>query len=162
MTKADELAAKLKQRLQGSDETEISTDTAIDHWPTQVNDLYLQIETWLAPLSEAGLGIRRNSTHVYERHPSGATYNYAVDQLLLEALDRTITFDPIARFSPKAEGLIEIHLTSKNYRILRSTDEHGESQWHLQKVPPLGQAAMAAVAWSEENLMWIVEEGLGL
>jgi len=62
----------------------------------------------------------------------------------------------------KAEGLIEIHLTSKNYRILRSTDEHGESQWHLQKVPPLGQAAMAAVAWSEENLMWIVEEGLGL
>jgi len=106
MTKADELAAKLKQRLQGSDETEISTDTAIDHWPTQVNDLYLQIETWLAPLSEAGLGIRRNSTHVYERHPSGATYNYAVDQLLLEALDRTITFDPIARFSPKAEYAI--------------------------------------------------------
>lgn len=162
MNKADELAAKLRSRLQRTDETEICTDTAIDHWPTQVNDLYHQVETWLAPLIEAGLGIRRNPTHVFERHPSGATYNYAIDQLVLEALHRTITLDPIARFSTKADGLVEIHLPGKNLRALRSIDEHGESQWTLQKIPPLGQVAQAPVAWNEENLLWIVEEGLGL
>jgi hypothetical protein len=162
MNKADELAAKLRNRLQRTDETEICTDTAIDHWPTQVNDLYHQVETWLAPLIEAGLSIRRNPTHVFERHPSGATYNYAIDQLVLEALHHTITFDPIARFSGKADGLVEIHLQGKNLRALRSTDEHGESQWTLQKIPPLGQVAQACVAWNEENLLWIVEEGLEL
>ena len=162
MNKADVLAAKLKNRLQRTDDAEICTDTAIDHWPTQVNDLYHQIETWLAPLGEAGLSIRRNPTHAFERHPSGATYNYAIDQLVLEALHRTITFDPIARFSSQAEGLVEIHLQGKNFRVLRSADEHGESHWHLQKVPPLGQVAQAPVEWNEENLLWIVEVGLGL
>jgi hypothetical protein len=162
MSKADQLAAKLRNRLQRTDHSDTCADTAIDHWPTQVNDLYQQIEHWLTPLSEAGLNIRRNPTHVHESHPSGATYEYAIDQLLLEDLPYTITFDPIARFSTQAEGLIEIHLQGKHYRVLRTSDEHGESVWHLQKVPPLGQAAQAPVAWNEENLLWVVEEGLGL
>lgn len=57
MSKADELATKLKQTRH------ISADHAIDSWPVQVYELYHQIEAWLSPLTEVGLILRRNPTH---------------------------------------------------------------------------------------------------
>ncbi|XVN16456.1 hypothetical protein QZH46_12875 [Pseudomonas corrugata] len=159
MSKADELAAKLRQTRQSRADTDNNADLAIEHWPAQVYELYHQIETWLAPVCEAGLTIRRNPTHVFESHSSGSTYNYAIDQLVMEGNHHRIELDPIARFSSHGEGCIEIHLKGQTRCLLRSVGAHGESRWHVQSsVKPQPEP----VALGEDALLALVEEGLGL
>ncbi len=51
MSKADELAAKLKQTRH----THADAALEIDCWPAQVYDLYHRIEAWLQPVTEVGL-----------------------------------------------------------------------------------------------------------
>ena len=114
MSKADQLAAKLKQTQHSSADETHCADHQIDSWPAQVYELYHLIETWLAPLSEAGLNIRRVPTHVFERHPDGATYDYAIDQLLIEGNHHSITFDPVARFTEDGAGRVEIRTQGKS------------------------------------------------
>ncbi|MGH8389752.1 MAG: hypothetical protein ACRESJ_30440 [Pseudomonas sp.] len=156
MSKADELAAKLKQHQRHGD-----TDQAIDSWPGQVYELYKQIERWLLPLINEGLVLRRNSTHVFESNPQGDTFDYAIDQLLITDDEHSITFDPIARFTPDGEGRIEIHCKGNELALLRTIDEHGETHWWLQV---LDQATPQpdAVALTENNLLSVVQAGLQL
>ncbi|WP_434557790.1 hypothetical protein [Pseudomonas sp. Z4-20] len=159
MSKADELAAKLRQAHRTPADTDNCADLAIEHWPGQVYDLYRQIETWLAPVCEAGLDIRHNPTHVFERHCSGSTYNYAIDQLVIEGNHRRIVLDPIARFSSSSDGCIEIHMTGLERCILRTVGGHGESVWHLR---PTGQQRSEPLTLDEDAFLSVVEEGLGL
>lgn len=160
MSKADELAEKLKQSRQTSADATMA-DQAIDSWPGQVYDLYHQIETWLQPLIEVGLKLRRNSTHVFERAPDEASYDYAIDQLLIEGNHHSITFDPVARFTADGAGRIEIRSTGKELALLRTVDEHGETHWWLQAIDQSGQQP-DAIALTEHNLLLAVQEGLGL
>lgn len=161
MSKADELAAKLREtRYSGVDATS-GTDQAIDSWPGEVNAMYHQIEAWLKPLLEAGLSIRRNPTHVFERHPEGATYAYSIDQLVIEGNHHSITFVPIVRFTADGAGRVEIHLKGKEIPLLRTVNEHGESQWWLQSIEQSGQQ-LDAVALTEVNLLSVIQEGLDL
>ena len=154
MSKADELAAKLKQtRLTGADQ-------AIDGWPGQVYELYQQIETWLRPLIEVSLVLRRNPTHVFESH-DGSTYDYAIDQLVITGNERRITFDPVARFTADGEGRVEIHTTGKELALLRTVDEHGETHWWLQTIEQ-ATAQLDAVALTESDLLVVVQQGLAL
>jgi len=162
MSKADELAAKLRQTQRTRADTDTCADLAIEHWPAQVYELYRQIETWLAPVCEAGLNIRRNPTHVFESHPNGSTYNYAIDQLVMEGNRRRIELDPIARFSSQGEGCIEVHMKGQACCILRTLGEHGESLWHIQMTQPAGQPRAEPLALDEDALLALVEEGLGL
>ena len=155
MSKADELAIKLKQtRL-------ASTDQAIDSWPGQVYALYQRIEAWLQPLTEAGMVLRRNPTHVYESHPLGDTFDYAIDQLVISANHHSITFDPVARFTADGEGRVEIHSQGNELALVRTVDEHGATHWWLQE---LEQASTRpdAVALTENNLLSVVQAGLAL
>jgi hypothetical protein len=155
MSKADELAAKLKQtRL-------TSADQAIDAWPGQVYELYQRIETWLLPLTEAGLVLRRNPTHVFESHPNGDAYNYAIDQLVIAGNGHSITFDPVARFTADGEGRVEIHTTGNELALLRTVDEHGETHWWLQTIEQ-ATAQLDAVALTETDLLVVVQQGLAL
>ncbi len=155
MSKADELAAKLKQaRL-------TSADQAIDAWPGQVYELYQRIETWLLPLTEAGLALRRNPTHVFESHPNGDSYNYAIDQLVISGNEHSITFDPVARFTADGEGRVEIHTTGNELALLRTVDEHGETHWWLQTIEQ-ATAQLDAVALTESDLLAVVQQGLAL
>ncbi|MGX0889305.1 hypothetical protein AB7M22_001313 [Pseudomonas sp. ADAK2 TE3594] len=160
MSKADELAEKLKQSRQTSADATIA-DQAIDSWPAQVYELYHQIEAWLQPLIEVGLKLRRNSTHVFESAPDGATYDYAIDQLLIDGNHHSITFDPVARFTTDGAGRVEIHSTDKELALLRTVDEHGETHWWLQAIEQSGQQ-LDAIALTEHNLLLAVQEGLGL
>ncbi|AWM91346.1 hypothetical protein DJ564_11155 [Pseudomonas sp. 31-12] len=153
MSKADELAAKLKHTRP------TSADQMIDSWPGQVYELYEQIEAWLLPLIEVGLILRRNSTHVCESDSNGTTFDYAIDQLLIEGND--ITFDPVARFTEDGAGRVEIHSKGKELALLRTVDEHGETHWWLQAIEQAGQQ-LDAVALTEHNLLAVVQEGLGL
>lgn len=162
MSKADELAAKLRKTQQARADTDNCADLAIEHWPAQVYELYRQIEIWLAPVCEAGLDIRRNPTHVFERHSSGSTYNYAIDQLMIEGNHRRISFDPIARFSPKGEGCIEVHMKGKEHCIVRTLGEHGESLWHIQALQAARQQRPEPTLLDEDALLALIEEGLGL
>ncbi|MGD8218704.1 hypothetical protein [Pseudomonas thivervalensis] len=162
MSKADELAAKLRKTQQTRADTDNCADLAIEHWPAQVYELYRQIETWLAPVCEAGLDIRRNPTHVFESHSSGSTYNYAIDQLVIEGNHRRISFDPIARFSPEGEGCIEVHMKGQERCILRTLGEHGESLWHIQALRLTGQPRPEPAVLDEDALLSLIEEGLGL
>ena len=114
MSKADELAAKMKRTGL------TSADQAIEGWPGQVYELYQRIEHWLQPLAEAGLVLRRNATHVFESHPEGGSYDYAIDQLVITGNGHSITFDPIARFTTDGEGRIEIHTTGNELALLRT------------------------------------------
>ncbi|MHC8343390.1 hypothetical protein [Pseudomonas sp. RT6P73] len=155
MSKADELAAKLKQTRPSS------ADQMIDSWPGQVYELYEQIETWLLPVTEVGLVLRRNPTHVFECDSEGATFDYAIDQLLIEGNDHSITFDPVARFTGDGAGRVEIHSKGKELALLRTVDEHGETHWWLQAIEQAGQQ-LDAVALTEHNLLAVVQEGLGL
>jgi hypothetical protein len=159
MSKADQLAAKLKQTQQSSTDATLCTDQQIDGWPAQVYELYHLIENWLAPLSEAGLNIRRVPTHVFERHPDGATYDYAIDQFLIEGNHHSITFDPIARFTEDGAGRVEIRPLGK--ALLRTVSEHGETQWWLQATDQSGQQP-DAIAMTEDTLLSVVQEGLEL
>jgi len=161
MSKADELAAKLKESRLTSSDASTSTDQAIDSWPSQVYAMYHQIEAWLKPLLEAGLSIRRNPTHVFERHPDGATYAYAIDQLVIEGNHRHITLIPIVRFTADGAGRVEIHLKGKEIPLLRTVNEHGETQWWLQSIEQSGQQP-DAVALTEVNLLSVIQEGLDL
>jgi hypothetical protein len=161
MSKADQLAAKLRQTQQTRADTDNCADLAIEHWPGQVNELYRQIETWLAPVCEAGLDIRRNPTHVFESHSSGSTYHYAIDQLVIEGNHRRITLDPIARFSAKGDGCIEVHMKGQEHCFLRTLSEHGESLWHVQTLRSAGQQP-DPVALDEDALLSLIEQGLGL
>lgn len=155
MSKADELAAKLKQtRL-------TSADQAIDAWPGQVYELYQRIETWLLPLTEAGLALRRNPTHVFESHPNGDSYNYAIDQLVIAGNGHSMTFDPVARFTADGEGRVEIHTTGNELALLRTVDEHGETHWWLQTIEQ-ATAQLDAVALTESDLLAVVQQGLAL
>jgi hypothetical protein len=161
MSKADELAAKLREtRYSGVDATS-GTDQAIDSWPGEVYAMYHQIEAWLKPLLEAGLSIRRNPTHVFERHPEGATYAYSIDQLVIEGNHHSLTFVPIVRFTADGAGRVEIHLKGKEIPLLRTVSEHGESQWWLQSIEQSGQQP-DAVALTEVNLLSVIQEGLDL
>ncbi|MCJ8205811.1 hypothetical protein [Pseudomonas sp. RGM2987] len=162
MSKADELAAKLKQAQQAQADNDHGADLAIEHWPSQVNELYRQIENWLAPLCEAGLDIRRNPTHVFESHFSGSTYHYAIDQLVIEGNARRITFDPIARFTLGGAGRVDIQMAGQESYMLRSVGEHGESMWHIKTVPRAGQQPAEPVGLHEDALLSVVEKGLGL
>ncbi|MBV7546193.1 hypothetical protein KW849_07725 [Pseudomonas sp. PDM26] len=155
MSKADELAAKLKQtRL-------TSADQAIDAWPGQVYELYQRIETWLLPLTEAGLVLRRNPTHVFESHPNGDSYNYAIDQLVIAGNGHSLTFDPVARFTADGEGRVEIHSQGNEFALLRTVDEHGEAHWWLQTIEQ-ATAQLDAVALTESDLLAVVQQGLAL
>ncbi len=155
MSKADELAAKLKQtRLTG-------TDQAIDAWPGQVYKLYQHIEHWLLPLTEVGLVLRRNATHVFESHPEGDTYDYAIDQLVITGNNRSLTLDPVARFTVDGEGRVEIHSEGNEYALLRTVDEHGETHWWLQTIEQATPQA-DAVALTESDLLQVVQQGLAL
>jgi len=155
MSKADELAAKLKQtRL-------TSADQAIDAWPGQVYELYQRLETWLLPLTEAGLVLRRNPTHVFESHPNGDSYNYAIDQLVIAGNGHSMTFDPVARFTADGEGRVEIHTTGNELALLRTVDEHGETHWWLQTIEQ-ATAQLDAVALTESDLLAVVQQGLAL
>ncbi|MBY8960980.1 hypothetical protein J1G18_27135 [Pseudomonas sp. MIS38] len=156
MSKADELAAKLKQTRH----THADAALEIDCWPAQVYDLYHRIEGWLQPVTEVGLKIRRNPTHVCERSPDGESHHYAIDQLLIEANQQTLTFDPIARFTEDGAGRVQITLPERNTYLLRTVDEHHESHWWLQTVET-GQE-LDAIALTENNLLQVVQEGLGL
>ncbi|BBP66068.1 hypothetical protein PHLH5_36090 [Pseudomonas sp. Cab53] len=162
MSKADELAAKLRQAQQTQADNDHCADLAIEHWPAQVNELYRQIEAWLAPVCEAGLDIRRNPTHVFESHFSGSTYNYAIDQLVIEGNARRLTFDPVARFTPGGAGRIDIHMTGQQSCLLRSLGEHGESVWHIKTVDQAAQSQPDPIAMDEEAMLSVVEKGLGL
>ncbi|MHC8326049.1 hypothetical protein [Pseudomonas sp. LB1P83] len=155
MSKADELATKLKQTRH------TSADQVIDSWPGQVYGLYEQIEAWLLPLIEVGLILRRNPTHVFECDSEGATFDYAIDQLLIEGNDHSITFDPVARFTEDGAGRVEIHSRGKELALLRTVDEHGETHWWLQAIEQAGQQ-LDAVALTEHNLLAVVQEGLEL
>ena len=155
MSKADELARKLKHT--GA----THADQAIDSWPNQVYELYRQIEHWLLPLTEVGLVLRLNSTHVFERDPEGEAFNYAIDQLVIEGNDHTLTFDPVARFTDDGEGRVEIHSKSQELALLRTVGEHGESHWWLQVIEQAGQQ-LDAVALTENTLLSVVQEGLEL
>ena len=162
MSKADQLAAKLRQAQRTPADTDHCADLAIEHWPAQVYELYRQIETWLAPVCEAGLDIRHNPTHVFERHGSGSSYHYAIDQLVIEGNHRRIELDPIARFSSEGEGCIEVHLKGQLRRLVRTVGEHGDSLWHIQAPSSTGQPRPNALALDEDALLALVEEGLGL
>ena len=155
MSKADELAAKLKQTRAPH------ADQVIDSWPGQVYELYQQIEAWLVPVTEVGLALRRNSTHVFECDSDGETFDYAIDQLLIEGNNHRITFDPVARFTEDGAGRVEIHSRSKELALLRTVDEHGKSHWWLQAIEQSGQQP-DAVALTEHNLLAVVQEGLAL
>jgi hypothetical protein len=155
MSKTDELAAKLKQtRL-------ASADQAIDAWPGQVYELYQRIETWLQPLTEVGLVLRRNPTHVFESHPNGDSYAYAIDQLLVSGNAHSLTFDPVARFTVDGEGRVEIHSESNEFALLRTVDEHGETHWWLQTIEQ-APVQLDAVALTETDLLAVVQQGLAL
>ncbi|MBV6821543.1 hypothetical protein [Pseudomonas sp. PD9R] len=155
MTKADELAARLKQtRHTGADQ-------AIDSWPGQVYELFHRIEGWLKPLTEVGLDLRRNSTHVHESNSQGETFDYAIDQLLIEGNGHSVTFDPVARFTEDGEGRVEIHCNSNELALLRTVDEHGETHWWLQGVEHAAQQG-GAVALTENCLLSVVQQGLEL
>jgi hypothetical protein len=155
MSKADELAAKLKQtRLTG-------TDQAIDAWPSQVYELYQRIEDWLSPLTEAGLVLRRNATHVFESHPDGDAYDYAIDQLVITGNKHSLTLDPVARFTADGEGRVEIHSQGNEFALLRTVDEHGETHWWLQTIEQ-ATAQLDAVALTESDLLVVVQQGLAL
>jgi len=104
MSKADELAARLKQTRH----TQADAALEIDCWPAQVYDLYHRIEGWLQPVTEVGLKIRRNPTHVCESSPDGESHDYAIDQLVIEANHHSLMFDPIARFTEDGCGRVEI------------------------------------------------------
>jgi hypothetical protein len=155
MSKADELAVKLKQTRP------TSADQAIDSWPGQVYELYHRIEAWLQPLTEAGLVLRRNPTHVFESHPLGDTFDYAIDQLVITGNHCSIIFDPVARFTADGEGRVEIHSNGNEHALLRTVDEHGATHWWLQVFE---QAATQpdAVALTENNLLSVVQAGLEL
>jgi hypothetical protein len=155
MSKVDELAAKLKHT--GSTRAE----QAIDSWPNQVYELYRQIEHWLLPMTEVGLVLRHNSTHVFESDPEGETFDYAIDQLMIEGNLHTLTFDPVARFTDDGEGRVEIHSKAQELALLRTVDEHGETHWWLQAIEQAGQQ-LDAVALTENNLLSVVQEGLEL
>ncbi|MNH97094.1 hypothetical protein D3C81_1215320 [compost metagenome] len=155
MSKADELAAKMKRTGL------TSADQAIEGWPGQVYELYQRIEHWLQPLTEAGLVLRRNATHVFESHPEGGSYDYAIDQLVITGNGHSITFDPIARFTADGEGRIEIHTTGNELALLRTVDEHGETHWWLQTIEQ-ATAQQDAVALTESDLLVVVQQGLAL
>lgn len=161
MSKADELAAKLKETRHTDADATTATDQAIDSWPGQVYEMYHQIEAWLKPLLEAGLSIRRNPTHVFERHLNGATYAYSIDQLVIEGNHHNITLVPIVRFTADGQGRVEIHLKGKEIPLLRTVDEHGASHWWLQSIEQTGQQT-DAIALTEVNLLSVVQEGLEL
>jgi len=161
MSKAEELAAKLKQKQAASADPEASAEMAIELWPTQVYEMYRQIEAWLTPLSEAGLSIRPVSTHVFESHVSGATFNYAIDQLLIEGNHRSITFDPIARFTVGG-GRVVIHAKGPERYLLRTGSDHGEGQWRIHTVQRPGEADVDPVELSEDSLLSVIQEGLDL
>ncbi|MGH8346487.1 MAG: hypothetical protein ACRES5_07955 [Pseudomonas sp.] len=155
MSKTDELAAKLKQtRL-------ASTDQAIDAWPGQVYELYQRIEAWLQPLTEVGLVLRRNPTHVFESHPNGDSYAYAIDQLVVSGNAHSLTFDPVARFTADGEGRVEIHSQPNEFALLRTVDEHGETHWWLQTIEQ-APVQLDAVALTETDLLAVVQQGLAL
>jgi hypothetical protein len=155
MTKADELAAKLKHtRPTGADQ-------AIDHWPGQVYELFHRIEAWLKPMMEVGLDLRRNSTHMSETNPQGETFEYAIDQLLIDGNGHRITFDPVARFTADGEGRVEIRAKGNELALLRTVDEHGDSHWWLQVIEH-GAPQPDAVALTENNLLSVVQQGLEL
>ncbi|KPU61492.1 hypothetical protein AN403_5491 [Pseudomonas fluorescens] len=155
MSKADKLAAKLKQTRHASE------DQAIDAWPGQVYELYQRIEAWLLPLTEVGLVLRRNPTHVIEICPNRDTYRYAIDQLVVSGNAHSLTFDPVARFTADGEGRVEIHSQSNEFALLRTVDEHGESHWWLQTIEQ-ATVQLDAVALTETDLLAVVQQGLAL
>ncbi|MGE7959741.1 hypothetical protein ACQKQA_24785 [Pseudomonas sp. NPDC089530] len=162
MSKVDELAARLKQKQDSWAKEDISADKAIELWPAQVYEMYHQIETWLIPLSEVGLNIRRVPTRVFESHTSGATFNYAIDQLLIEGNHQSILFDPIARFTIGGAGRVEIHGKGPERYMLRNGGEHGEGHWLIQTVASSGKATLDPIELSEDSLLSVIQEGLDL
>ncbi len=162
MSKADELAAKLKQKQQSRADAEACADTAIEHWPTQVYEMYHQLEAWLEPLVEAGLNIRRIPTHVIESLPSGETFNYAIDKLLIEGNHNSITLDPIARFITDGMGRVDIHSKGRELYLCRTETEHGEAHWQIQLLPRSGQPGPEPVEFNEDNFLSVIQEGLEL
>ncbi|SEN00497.1 hypothetical protein SAMN04487857_108122 [Pseudomonas sp. ok272] len=162
MSKAEELAVKLKQKQRTRADAEASDDTAIEHWPTQVYEMYNVLETWLEPLIEAGLSIRRVPTRVFESLPTGATFNYAIDKLQIEGNHKTLTLDPIARFIAGGTGRVDILGNGKERYIYRIENDHGEPQWQIQTSAGPGQPKPAPMRLDEDTFLAVIQDGLDL
>ncbi|MNZ88925.1 hypothetical protein D3C78_1078270 [compost metagenome] len=81
---------------------------------------------------------------------------------MIEGNHHRISFDPIARFSSKGEGCIEVHMKGQEHCIVRSLGEHGESLWHIQALRQTGQPRLEPTMLDEDALLALVEQGLGL
>jgi hypothetical protein len=162
MSKADELAAKLKQKQQTRTDVEASAEMAIEHWPSQVDELYHQLEAWLAPLVDAGLNTRRVPTHIFECHPCGATFNYGIDKLLIEGNHHSVMLDPIARFTPSGFGRVDILAKGQALSMHRMGGDHGEARWQIQSAPHAGQPQPDPIELTEDSFLSVIQEGLDL
>ena len=112
-------------------------------------------------MTEVGLVLRRNPTHVIEICPNGDTYRYAIDQLVISDNLNSLTFDPVARFTTDGEGRVEIHSQTDEFALLRTVDEHGETHWWLQTIEQ-ATVQLDAVALTESDLLLAVQQGLAL
>ena len=79
---------------------------------------------------------------------------------MIEGNEHSLTFDPIARFTEDGAGRVQILVPGRDTFLLRTVDEHGESHWWMQSIET-GQQ-LDAIALTENNLLLVVQESLGL
>lgn len=164
MSKAEELAAALKKKLESEAEGKALLDKAIAQWPAEVYRVYDQIETWLAPLTAAGLTIERKSISIHESPSSENRYTYSIDKLSITANLQTLTIKPVARFIMGGTGRIDIKCKKIDCYLIktRSTPDTEDYEWLIEKIPPNGRPRENTSAFNEDNFLSIVEQELGL
>lgn len=162
MSKADELAESLKRQQQQKAEAYQAQKKAIDEWPNQVYEVYSTIEGWLAPLLNVGLKIKRIPTQVYEDAFSGERFSYSINKLQLEANNRTITFNPIARFILGASGRIDIELSNPETYLIRKPIQAAGEEWKIQRLPHSPKPRPDPEPFNEDNLLSVIQQGLKL
>lgn len=164
MSKAEELAAALKKKLESEAEGKDLLDKAIAQWPAEVYRVYDQIEMWLAPLVSAGLKTERKSISIHESPSSENRYTYSIDKLSITANRQTLTIEPVARIIMGGTGRIDIKCKKIDCYLIKTSSKSNSDdyEWLIEKIPPNGRPRQNTSEFNEENFLSIVEQELDL
>lgn len=127
------LEEKLKRLAEKAAEDKVDWEARKSEWISYVNQLYSEIESWLALWIERGyLTVTRTPTPKWE-DPLG---DYMIDTLEITAGDQTVVLEPFGRNVLGALGRIDIYLRgfkSDAQMLLLLPALDGTQRWELWK-----------------------------
>lgn len=160
-SRAEELAAKLKEKQAKEDDGKGRLQALVDQWPLDVTEVFINLEAWAGPLLEAGLDVSRSQQTARET-PPGHSFTYTIPHLSFRHGAHSLTFSPIGRFMIGSSGAIDVKgVKGSDVSLLRMNNQGNEGWVIWTAANARGQRA-EPVALTEDSFLSLIEKAFNL